>query len=190
MLGIPRGGVIVAAEVARALAAPLDVIVPRKIGAPGQPELAVGALAVAEGQEILIVDAAASAALRVPREYLVDEARRQRREIERREALYRVEPPASVHGRIALVVDDGLATGLTARAACEAVRGRGPSEVIVAAPVAPAQARREFEERGVRLEVLATPHFFASVGQFYSDFGEVDDEAVREALRSVARRER
>ena len=190
MLGIPRGGVIVAAEVARALAAPLDVIVPRKIGAPGQPELAIAALALAGGEEILIADEGVGEQLGVTREYLAKETTRQRGEIERREALYRRGRAApAIAGRIVLVVDDGLATGLTVRAACEALRRGSPKELIVAAPVAPVETSRDFRAHGLRLELLHAAEFFSAVGQFYTDFAEVSDQAVEQALASAARRE-
>jgi putative phosphoribosyl transferase len=183
VLGIPRGGVVVAAPVAEALGGALDVIVPRKIGAPDNPELAVGALAVAEGEEILLLDERTVAWLGIPARYLEEEAARQKREIERRETAYRGGgPPAPLAGRVAVLVDDGIATGLTARAAAEAVRRRGPRDVIIAVPVAPAEAVLEFQSRGLRLEVLHTPSPFMAVGRFYDDFRQVDDDEVRAVL--------
>jgi putative phosphoribosyl transferase len=185
VLGIPRGGVIVAAHVAASLDAPLDVIVPRKLGAPGNPELAVGALALAEGEEIALVDDRTVAALGISRSYLEDEIDRQRREIQRREAAYREgRPPADVTGRIAVLVDDGIATGLTARAAARAVSRRSPREVVVAVPVAPPEARREFSAEAVRLEALETPSPFGAVGRFYEDFRQIEDDEVMAVLRA------
>lgn len=185
VLGIPRGGVLLAAPVAAALGAPLDVVVPRKIGAPGEPELAVGAIALAEGEEIVILDDALIARLEVPVAYLQAEAARQRREIVRRVEAYREGRAAPVvAGRTALIVDDGIATGLTARAAAAAVSRLSPREVIVAAAVAPAETLLEFRRRGLRLEVLRTPEAFMAVGQFYRDFRAVEDDEVRAALRS------
>jgi len=185
VLGIPRGGVVVAGHVAAALDAPLDVIVPRKLGAPGNPELAVGALALADGEDIALVDERTVAALGVSRAYLAEEIERQRREIERREAAYREgRPPARLEGRVAVLVDDGIATGLTARAAARAVQRLAPREVVVAVPVAPPETVREFTAEGVRLEALETPSPFGAVGRFYVDFRQVEDDEVMAVLRA------
>lgn len=185
VLGIPRGGVIVAGAVASALEAPLDVIVPRKLGAPGNPELAVGALALADGEEIALVDDRTVRALGVAAPYLEEEIERQRREILRREAAYREgHAPEPVEGRIAVLVDDGVATGLTARAAARAVSRRSPREVVVAVPVAPPESVREFAAEGVRLEALETPSPFGAVGRFYLDFRQVEDDEVNAVLRA------
>ena len=185
VLAIPRGGVIVAATVASALGAPLDVIVPRKLGAPGNPELAVGALALADGEEIALVDDRTVRALGVSDQYLHEEIERQRREILRREAAYREgRPPEAVEGRMAVLVDDGVATGLTARAAARAVSRRSPREVVVAVPVAPPETVREFAAEGIRLEALETPSPFGAVGRFYLDFRQVEDDEVKAVLRA------
>lgn len=185
VLGIPRGGVVVAAPVATALDAPLDVIVPRKIGAPEQPELAVGALAIAEGEEILLRDEETIAHLRVTEAYLKSAAARERREIERRVQAYREgRPPVGVEGRTVVIVDDGIATGLTARAAAAAVARLNPREVILAAPVAPPETLRDFHKLGLRLVILETPTPFMAVGQFYEDFRSVEDDEVRAILRA------
>lgn len=184
VLGIPRGGVLVAAEVARTLGAPLDVIVPRKLGAPDNPELAVGALALADGDEIALVDGRTVRALDVPAAYLKEEIERQRKEILRREAAYREgRAPQPVEGRVVVLVDDGIATGLTARAAARAASRRAPREVVVAVPVAPPETVREFASEGLRLEALETPSPFGAVGRFYLDFRQVEDEEVIAALR-------
>jgi predicted phosphoribosyltransferase len=185
VLGIPRGGVIVAAQVATALGAPLDVTVPRKLGAPDNPELAVGALALADGEEIALVDERTVRALGVPPSYLQQEIERQRKEILRREAAYREgRAPEPVEGRIAVLVDDGIATGLTARAAARAVRRRSPREVLVAVPVAPPETVREFASEGLHVEALETPSPFGAVGRFYVDFRQVEDDEVIAALRA------
>lgn len=185
VLGIPRGGVAVAAHVAAALGATLDVIVPRKLGAPGNPELAVGALALADGEEIALIDDRTVIALGVPESYLKDEIERQRREILRREAAYREgRTPVKVEGRTAVLVDDGIATGLTARAAARAVSRRSPREVVVAVPVAPPETVREFAAEGLRLEALETPSPFGAVGRFYLDFRQVEDDEVKAVLRA------
>lgn len=186
VLAIPRGGVVVAGPVAAALGAPLDVIVPRKIGAPGEPELAVGALALSREGDIVLLDDDVIRRFGVPRQYLEEETARQRREIERRLAAYREgRPEARVAGRVAVVVDDGIATGLTARAAAAAVARLEPREVIVAAPVAPFETAAYFHRQCLRLEVLATPSPFMAVGQFYRDFSSVEDEEVRALLRET-----
>jgi putative phosphoribosyl transferase len=185
VLGIPRGGVIVAAQVATALGAPLDVTVPRKLGAPDNPELAVGALALADGEEIALVDERTVRVLGIPASYLEKEIERQRKEILRREAAYREgRAPEPVEGRIAVLVDDGIATGLTARAAARAVLRRSPRELLVAVPVAPPETVREFASEGLRLEALETPSPFGAVGRFYLDFRQVEDEEVKAALRA------
>jgi predicted phosphoribosyltransferase len=182
VLGLPRGGVIVAAPVAHTLGAPLDVIVPRKIGAPGEPELAVGAMALAGGEPITVFEEASLARLAVPEDYVRREIDIQRREIERREAAYRKGPPVDLHGRRVILVDDGLATGLTMRAAAAAVRMTAPSEVVVAVPVAPREVVRSFTSAGLRVVVLETPSPFFAVGRFYADFHEVGDDEVLTAL--------
>jgi putative phosphoribosyl transferase len=188
VLGIPRGGVVVAAPVAAALHAPLDIVVPRKIGAPGQPELAVGAVALAGSEQLVLTDAESVRSLRVSAAYLSAEAARQRAEIERRVAAYREgRPRPSLAGVTAVIVDDGIATGLTARAAVEAVGREGPREVVLAAPVAPEETLRELRERGIRVEVLQAAAFFMAVGQFYEQFESVPDEVVRDVLRAAAR---
>lgn len=185
VLGIPRGGVVVAGHVAEALGAPLDVIVPRKLGAPGNPELAVGALALADGEDIALIDDRTVRALGVPASYLEAEIERQRREILRREAAYREgRPPVSLEGRTAVLVDDGIATGLTARAAARAVARRSPREVVVAVPVAPPETVREFAADGLRVEALETPSPFGAVGRFYADFRQVEDNEVIAVLRA------
>jgi putative phosphoribosyl transferase len=184
VLAIPRGGVIVARPVAEALQAQLDVIVPRKIGAPSNPELAIGAIAVAEGDEIVVWDRESLDWLHVPPEYQAEEAERQTQEIARREALYRGgKPAAPLAGRTAVLVDDGVATGLTARAALLAVSRHGPREAVLAVPVAPPETVREFERRGLRLIALETPSPFGAVGRFYTDFRPVEDDEVLAVLR-------
>ena len=183
VLAIPRGGVIVAEPVARALQAPLDVIVPRKLGAPDNPELAIGAVAVADGEQITVVDEQSLAWLKVPPAYVTAEAERQRREIQRREDAYRQGRPAvPVTGRTAVLVDDGVATGLTARAALAAVAKRQPKHAVLAVPVAPPETVHEFERMGLKLLALETPSPFGAVGRFYEDFRAVEDDEVLAVL--------
>jgi putative phosphoribosyl transferase len=175
VLGIPRGGVVVAAEVARALGAPLDVVVPRKVGAPFNPELGLGA--VAPGVQVL--DHRLIRDLGVTAEYLEREIAAQEREIARRMEAYRGgREPVEVAGRTAIVVDDGVATGGTAAAAARWARSQDASEVVLAVPVAPPQARPMLEREADRFIALGTPEPFHAVGQWYRDFDQVSDAEV------------
>jgi putative phosphoribosyl transferase len=184
VLGIARGGVIVAAEVARTLRAPLDVVIPRKLGAPGNPELGIGA--VAPG--IRVVDRAMMRSLGVGDAYVEAEAKRQEAEIERRTAAYRAgEPPIDLRGATAIVVDDGIATGVTAVAALRWARGQGASSVIMAAPVAPAGIERRLRSECDRFLVEVMPADLRSVGQWYDHFDQTTDEEVRAAMRAAVR---
>lgn len=172
VLGVPRGGVVVAAEVAREHALELDVIVVRKIGAPGNPEYAVGAVdedgRIIGGRQAL-----------VGREYLEREAETSRAEIARRLALYRGSRPAPrIDGRDVIVVDDGIATGLTLEAAIESLRGRHAARIVIAAPVAAPDAAERMATAADELVVLAVPRGFSAVGQFYGDFGQTSDAEV------------
>lgn len=186
VLGIPRGGVIVARRVADALEAPLDVTIARKIGAPGNAELAIGAVALAGDEEIVVLDERSMGWLGVPADYAPREAARQRAEIERRLAVYRHgAPPVPVEGRTVIVVDDGIATGLTARAALAALARQGARDVLLAVPVAPPETVRDFRERGLVVEALETPSPFMAVGRFYADFEPVEDDEVLAALGRV-----
>lgn len=183
VLAIPRGGAIVAQPVAAGLQAPLDVIVPRKLGAPDNPELAIGALAVSDGEDITVLDEDSLAWLRVPPGYVAAEVERQRTEILRREEVYRQgRPPVPLAGRTVVVVDDGVATGLTARAALIAVSRQGPKEAVLAVPVAPPETLREFARLGLKLLALETPSPFGAVGRFYADFRPVEDDEVLAVL--------
>lgn len=187
VLGIPRGGVVVAAEVARVLGAPLDISVPRKIGAPDDPEFAVGAVALAGEQEVRLVDDATLRAFDISEEYVAVETERQKEEIRRRLELYRgARAPLELAGCTAVLIDDGVATGLTARAAARALALAGARETIIAVPVAPADALESFRREGLRLEALEAPVDFRAVGRFYDHFEPVADEVVQ-ALLGVAR---
>src|SRR2546423_2177890 len=180
VLGVPRGGVVVAAEVARSLDAPLDVVVPRKLGAPGNPELGLGA--VAPGVRVL--DERLIRDLGVPRSYLEGEIAAQEREIERRTAAYRGDRPAvEVKGRAAVIVDDGVATGGTAVAALRWARHAGASRAVLAVPVAPKQAMAGLSAEADEVMVLGTPEPFYAVGQWYDRFDQVSDEEVVRLLR-------
>ncbi len=182
ILSIPRGGVLVGEVVARALGAPLDVVVPRKIGAPGNPELGIGA--VAPGVRVL--DERTIVALHVAPAYLDREIEAQEQEIERRQHAYRAgRPPLDVAGRIAIVVDDGIATGGTAAAALRWARSRGAAEVVLAVPVAPSQSLARLRDEADRIVVLATPSPFLAVGEWYRRFDQTTDDEVVAALARV-----
>jgi predicted phosphoribosyltransferase len=181
VLGVPRGGVEVAAVIADAIGAPLDVVIPRKVGAPGNPELGIGAVA----EEVEVLDQRLIRVLGVGEDYLHREIAAQRVEIRRRAMTYRGDrPPVPIGGRIAVLVDDGVATGGTAVAALRWARARGAERVILAVPVAPAEAVERLKEEADEVRVLATPEPFYSVGQWYEWFPQVSDERVVELLRS------
>jgi putative phosphoribosyl transferase len=180
VLGLPRGGVPVAYEVARALQASLDVFVVRKLGTPGQPELAMGAIA-SGGVRVLNQDVVES--LRIPQDVIERVAAAEQEELLRREQQYRgSRPPLDVRGRIVILVDDGLATGSTMRAAAVALKSEGASRIVVAVPVA-AIASCEAVRQDVN-EVIcgATPEPFWAVGQWYRDFDQTTDDEVRALL--------
>jgi putative phosphoribosyl transferase len=186
VLGLPRGGVPVAFEVARELDAPLDVIVVRKLGVPYQPELAMGAIGE-DGVRILNHEVLAMAG--VSRDEVATVERSERGELERRAARFRgSRPRTSLVGRTAIVVDDGIATGSTARAACEVARAHGASRVILAVPVAPPSSLASLADVADELVCLATPEPFYAVGQFYRDFSQTSDKEVVELLERAATR--
>ena len=178
VLGLPRGGVVVAAAAAAELGAPLDAFGVRKLPLPGRPELAMGAVA---GGGVLVWN---EAVLRQHRPRPADVAavvERERAELARREAAYRGDrPPPELAGRTAVLVDDGVATGATARAALRAVRTLGPARVLLAAPVVP--VRLDLSPEADIVVALATPHPFGAVSGHYLDFRETTDEEVRRAL--------
>lgn len=183
VLAIPRGGVVVAVAVAQRLGAALDVTVPRKLGAPANPELAIGALAVADGEDIVVLNPRAIEWLHVPQSHIERTVEAERIEIARRVREYRGGRPAEpLTDRTVVIVDDGLATGLTARAAAAAVQRQRPRRVVVAVPVAPPSAVGEFAQHGLLLEAVATPSPFEAVGRFYESFLPVEDAEVRALL--------
>lgn len=182
-LALPRGGVPVAYEVARALHIPLDVLMVRKLGAPGQPELAVGA--VASGG-IVALNLEFVAAFHLTEKQLHAMVAHEQEEIARRESAYREGiQPLPIEGRTVILIDDGLATGATMRAAARAIRPRA-RQVVIAVPVAAASTCRELESEADRILCLSTPDDFQAVGQFYRDFSPTTDEQVRELLRDSA----
>ncbi len=181
VLGMPRGGVIVARAVADALAAPLDVIVARKLGVPGLPEVAFGA--VAEGLQDATRDPVATY-LGVPANVTSRIERRERAEVERRVRRYRGDrPPAEVEGRVVVLIDDGLATGATLRAAVLSLRARHPSRIVVAAPVGSAAGCGDLASLVDEVVVPATPEPFEMVSKWYDEFAPVSDDEVDRALR-------
>jgi predicted phosphoribosyltransferase len=180
VLGLPRGGVLVAAQVAAALGADLDVVAVRKLGVPGRPELAMGALA-AVGEEVARVDVdAVLARVDVTADAAAEVRRAELAELHRRRRAYRGDrPPPPVAGRTVVLVDDGLATGATMRAALAAVRRAGPAAVVVAVPVRSPDVVLDADE----VVCLLAPVPFGAVGRWYADFGQTTDDEVRDALR-------
>jgi putative phosphoribosyl transferase len=180
VLAIPRGGVPVAKEVSTALSAPLDLVVTRKIGAPFEPELAVGAV-TQDGE--MIVDSEMVRALGISTDYLRRESARQVKEIASRMKKYRGDRPyPSLDGKTVVIVDDGIATSSTIRAAIQSVRGRNAAKIIVAAPVGPPDKVAELRKIVDRVICLSTPDYFEAIGEFYEEFEQVEDDAVRALL--------
>lgn len=184
VLAIPRGGVVTGVVLARELGAELDVVLSRKLRAPGQPELAIGA--VSEDGEVYLEPTAAEF-LDLSDEIIAAERRRQMTEIHRRKQMFRaVRPQAPMAGRSVILTDDGLATGSTMMAAIKTVKGQNPFEVIVAVPVAPPDRAREVSRWCDAFVCLLLPEWFHAVGQFCEDFRQVEDEEVVELLRAFA----
>lgn len=183
VLAIPRGGVEVAAVVARARGWPLDVVIPRKVGAPGNPELGLGAIAPG----VRVLDERILRTLGVTDEYLEREIAAQEEEIRRRaEAYRRGRPSADLEGRIAVVVDDGVATGGTATAALRWAAAQGADRVVLAVPVAPRESVARLAEHADEVVCLSTPERFFAVGQWFRDFTQTSDERVIELLDRAA----
>ncbi len=184
VLGLPRGGVVVAAEVARALGAPLDAIIVRKLGVPIQPELAMGAIGE-DGVRIIVEDVIRRAG--IGSDELAAVERRERDELERRARLYRGEGDRLELGdRTAIVVDDGIATGSTAYAACRVARAHGAAQVILAVPVGSPEAVASLSEVADEVRCLQAPGWLGAIGQFYLYFAQVDDDQVIALLRDQA----
>lgn len=181
VLAIPRGGVVVGNEVAKTLSLPLDVIIPRKIGAPGNPELAIGAVA----HDKAMINESLVAQMGIPSSYIDQEVKRQLGEIDRRRKLYMGErEPIPLEGKIAIIVDDGLATGYTALAAIDAVRHHHPQKIVLAVPVAPRDTCDRFQGEVDEVICLEAHEIFFAVGQFYESFEQTTDSEVVAILKS------
>lgn len=183
VLGLPRGGVPVAYEVARGLRAPLDVFVVRKLGVPGHRELAMGAIA-SGGMRVLNQDVLA--ALNISNAMIEMVAEQEQKELERQERAYRGNSPfPALEGRKLIVVDDGLATGSTMRAAVRALRQGNPERIVVAAPVAAAETYRSLSKEADGVVCCEVPESFYAVSVWYEEFGQTSDEEVRSLLESA-----
>lgn len=183
VLGIPRGGVVVAYEVAKALGLPLDVFIARKIGAPGNPELAIGAVA---SDGTVILDELSINFMGVPRRYIEKEIERQKEEISKRLLAYRGGREGySLQGKIVILVDDGVATGATTIASLRAIRASNPSQLILAVPVAPPDTVEKLRHEADKVICLYTPSPFWAVGAFYLNFEQTTDEEVQALLTEL-----
>lgn len=181
VIGVPRGGVVLADIVAKKLGAEFDIAIPRKLGAPDNEELAIGAV-MEDGTSYInkyLVNA-----LRIPQEYIEKEKAHQAAEIQRRLAIYRRPKDYNIAGKKAILVDDGIATGATIITSTRWLKKHGPSAVAIAVPVAPHQSMELLEQEADSVIVLLTPRDFGSVGQFYEEFNPVSDEQVMQIMRA------
>ncbi|MDD1776104.1 MAG: phosphoribosyltransferase [Candidatus Methanomethylicus sp.] len=182
VLAIPRGGVVVAYEIAQVLGAPLDIIIPRKIGAPMNPELAIGAVSQ-DGTVVLNDDYIKY--LSISHRFIESEVSEQIKEIERRMRLYRPQfkPLPILEGKVVIIVDDGIATGATIKAALKSIRSQKPQELVIAIPVGPEDTINLLKREADQVICLEIPHSFNAVGDFYEDFRQTEDEEVIELLK-------
>lgn len=184
VLALPRGGVPVGFEIAKALTIPLDIFIVRKLGVPGQEELALGAIATGG---VRVINDEVVRSFDIPEVLIQTIASRESRELEHREQLYRQgRPPAEVSGLTVIVTDDGLATGATMRAAVRALRALGAARIIVAVPVAPLDTYEKLRKVADEVVCLMTPSLFFAIGEWYEDFSQVSDEEVGETLHEAA----
>ena len=184
ILALPRGGVPVAYEVARALEAPLDVFMVRKLGAPQQPELAMGAIATGG---TLVLNSEVVQALRITREEIEAEVRAEEEELARREAVYRgARPPPEVGERTVILIDDGLATGSTMKVAVQALRQQDPKQIVGAVPIAAPDVCADLGTMADEMVCAATPQPFYAVGLWYADFSPTTDDEIRDLLQRAA----
>jgi putative phosphoribosyl transferase len=184
VLALPRGGVPVAAEVARTLHAPLDLVMVRKIGAPGQPEFAIGAVVDGEDPQVVIDEQAAGLA-GANKAYIAQRVDEAIGEIARRRAVYGAQRPIPLAGNTAIIVDDGIATGSTVKAALHAVRAAHPSCIVLAVPVAPMSALARLAPLCDEIVCLLQPRQFYAVGAHYEDFGQTSDQEVVRDLEAA-----
>ena len=182
-LALPRGGVPVAYEVALALHVPLDVFIVRKLGVPGHEELAIGAIA---SGGVRVLNKRIIESLNIPEEIIEQVAQRELQELRRREQAYRGEyPPLDIHGRIVILIDDGLATGASMRAAVVGVRAQDPERIVVAVPTAAPETCEAFQNEVDEIVCAITPEPFLGVGRWYDDFEQTTDEGVRLFLQDI-----
>ncbi len=181
ILALPRGGVIVGYEVAKILNLPLDIVVPRKIGAPANPEFAIGAITETG---VGIFDEMVTGAYGITKSYLQNEIKKEKAEAERRLKLYRgTRAPLDLKNKTVIIVDDGLATGLTMRAAVKTVKILGAAKIIVAIPVTSPEAAELVKKEVDEIIYLEAPAFFGAVGSFYEEFGQTTDDEVIDLLK-------
>jgi len=182
VLVIPRGGVVVGAEIAKALSCPLDIIVTKKIGAPGNPELAIGAV----GPEMIkVIDESLARRTGADEEYIEREIKKLSNEVIKKEKRLRSEKkPLEISGKTVILTDDGIATGATTQAALEYIKTKQPKKLILAIPVAPLESVEKLKPLVDEFIYLSTPALFWAVGQFYQEFEQVEDEEVIKILRN------
>jgi putative phosphoribosyl transferase len=183
ILAVPRGGVAVAMPLWRSLGGEFDLIITRKIGAPGQPELAVGAVT---GDGYVLLNEALAAQLQLPEGYVERISAEEQAEIKRRLQLYRGRRPLpEIEGRLVIIVDDGVATGFTLRAALQGIKQKRPQKLVLAVPVGPPETLARLGREVDEICYLEAPPYFAAVGQFYRDFRQVNDSEVTAALKEA-----
>lgn len=181
VIGLPRGGVVVAFEVAQELDLPLDIIVPRKIGAPGNPEFAIGAI---DEQGKGIFDQEVISGYRISQDYIKHEVEKERKEALRRLEVYRGDRlPLDLSGKVAIIIDDGIATGATMRAAIQSAKAKGAKRVVVAVPVTAIDSLKKLKKEADEVVYLDAPAFFGAVGAFYEQFDQTSDEEVVALLK-------
>jgi len=188
VLAIPRGGIVIGAEIAKKIGAPLDIIVARKLGAPGNPELAIGAVTPAGD---LVLDEALIEKIGADHEYILEKQEEEMKEAKKREKTYRSglpgekkdRKPLSLKGKTVILTDDGLATGATMEVALRAVQREKAARVVIAIPVAPPETIKKLKKSGDEVVFLAAPESFQAIGQFYEHFPQVSDEEVIDSLK-------